>query len=149
MIRRQKVPSDTEVLAAYPNIAIDRDTVSHYRGWLGRRLLINRCDECGRWHHPARAICPSCWSDAVVPTEVSGRGTIYLLTVLHIGTPTPDADLEVGYPLAAIELDEEAGLRCTAGLLGRPSDLRIGQQVELTWINRGSSPVPAFRQVGR
>jgi uncharacterized OB-fold protein len=100
-------------------------------GLLERRLLLNRCRSCGRWHQPPWPSCPDCWSEDVLPTEVSGRGVVHSLAVLRTGDT-----------LGVVELDEQEGLRATALLLGAGS--RIGQRVRMAWIDRGGSPVPAF-----
>ena len=77
---------------------------------------------------------------------VSGRGTVHLLTFLHQGPPAPGVDYAGGFPLAAIELAEQPGLRVEATVLDCPRDqLRVGLEVELTWMDRDGAPWPAFR----
>ncbi|HSS11665.1 MAG TPA: OB-fold domain-containing protein, partial [Acidimicrobiales bacterium] len=95
-----------------------------------------------------RPVCPRCWSDRVEATEVSGRGTIDLLTVVYLGTPTPGVDYVAGYPVAGVELVEQRGLRYVAGVVDcAKEDVSIGLPVELTWIERDGAPTPAFRVV--
>jgi uncharacterized OB-fold protein len=57
-----------------------------------------------------------------------------------------------GFPLAAIELAEQPGLRVEATVVDCPRDrLRVGLEVELTWIDRDGDPKtpwPAFRPAG-
>ena len=135
-------PTDEAVLEAFPHDQIDADNVDHYRGILERRLLINRCTSCGAWHAPPAAMCPTCWSDDVHPTEVSGDGVVYLLMFLHQGPgATPDAP----YPVATIELSEQPGVRFTSTLVGcSRAEMHVGMPVRLTWIDRNGSPFPAF-----
>jgi len=134
--------SDEEVLERFPAVRLDHLNKLYYAGLL-------RCRTCRRWHTPLRPICPSCWSPEVGPVPVSGRGTVYLLTFLHQGPPAPGVDYAGGFPLAAIELAEQAGLRVQATVVDCPRDrLRIGLEVELTWIDRAGDPEtpwPAFR----
>ena len=139
--------TDVELIEAYPRYRVDHDTKAFYRGWLDRRLLVNRCADCGRWHHPPKPICPACWSTNVVPTEVSGRGTVHLLMLLHQGPPVPDVDYSAGpYPVATVELAEQPALRITSTIVDCPVDqLHIGMPVELTWRERDGSPIPVFR----
>ena len=94
--------SDAELVTGYAPLTVDRDTAAYYRGWLDRELRPNRCGDCGHWHHPPRPMCPACWSWNVVPTAVSGRGTIYLLILLHQGPPAPGVDYTVGPPLIKV-----------------------------------------------
>ena len=138
--------TDTAVLAAFPSAPVDHDNVDFYRGLLHRKLLINRCQDCGRWHMPHRAICPACWSENVVATDVSGRGTVYTLIFLRLGAPADGVDYRAGHPVATIELEEQEGLRFTATLVDCPREsMRIGMPVELAWIEREGQPRPAFR----
>jgi uncharacterized OB-fold protein len=137
--------SDKELLDAFPDVLIDHDNKEYYRGWLGRRLLIDRCGDCGYWIHPPRPMCPECWSRNVTASEVSGRGTLHLLVKLHQGPPAPNVDYATPHPVATIELSEQTGLRITSTVVGWPvDDLRIGMPVELTWIERWGAPYPVF-----
>ena len=142
---------DEELVARYSQYAVDQDSRAFYAGWLSSRLLINRCADCHRWHHPPQPICPGCWSTDVRPTEVSGRGIIHLLIRLHQGPPAPGVDYSSGpYPVAVVELEEQPGLRFTTTLVDyQPEDLRIGLAVTLTWADRAGSPFPVFRPAGR
>jgi uncharacterized OB-fold protein len=138
--------TDAAVFESFPGVAIDHDNIEHYRGILQRRLLVNRCADCGTWHEPARSRCPACWSTRVEPTKISGRGVIALFTVLHHGPPATGIDYQEGHPVAAVELAEQPGLRFTATIVDcKRETLRIGLPVELTWIERVGVPVPAFR----
>jgi uncharacterized OB-fold protein len=137
---------DAEVLERFPGVRLDHLNKQYYRGLLRRELLAGRCRACGRWHTPLRPICPSCWSPEVSPAPVSGRGTVHLLTFLHQGPTAPGVDYTGGFPLAAIELAEQPGLRVQATVIDCPRDqLRVGLEVELTWVDRDGAPWPAFR----
>jgi len=138
--------TDDVVLARFPTVRLDHLNKHYYRGLLTHRLLAGHCDTCGRWHTPLRPRCPQCWSESVGPKPVSGQGTVHLLTVLHQGPPSPDVDYATPWPLAAVELVEQSGLRVAATIVDcPPARLRIGLRVELTWITREGAPWPAFR----
>jgi uncharacterized OB-fold protein len=125
---------------------LERDSAPHFRGRLDRRLLLQRCDDCGRWHHPPRPICPRCWSTRVTPTEIVGSGTIHLTTFLHQGPAAEGVDYATPYPVVTVELDEQEGLRFTGTVVDAArDDIRIGARVQLDWIERGGVPVPVFR----
>lgn len=142
--------SDEELVARFPGHPVDHDSAAHYRGRLERRLLIDRCADCGTWHHPPGPICPSCWSTRVVPTEVSGRGTLFMTVFLHQGPPAEGVDYATPYPVVAVELDEQPGLRFSGTVAGSPGDeIRIGERVELDWAERAGVPLPVFRLVAR
>lgn len=131
-------PTDAELVARLAHLPVERDTAAHYRGYLRRELVLNRCTDCGRWHHPMRPMCPACWSWNVAPTPVSGRGTVHLVMLLHQGDAAP-------HPVVTVELAEQKGLRFSGTIVG--SEPRIGMPVELTWIERNGGPYPAFRSV--
>ena len=137
-------------IARFAGHGINRDNASHFVGWLERRLLINRCGECGRWQHPPRPMCAACWSWDIEPTEVSGRGTIHLLMHLHQGPPADGVDYTAGHPVVTVELDEQESLRLTTTVAPDfpPALLRIGTPVELDWIERDGTPMPVFRAAG-
>jgi uncharacterized OB-fold protein len=139
--------SEAELVDRLAHLPVERDTIEHYRGYLRRELVLNRCADCGRWHQPMRPICPACWSRSVIPTAVRGRGTVYLVTLLHQGPPADGVDYARGpHPVVTVDLEEQPGLRFTSTIVGcAPQDVRIGMPVELTWIERNGSPYPAFR----
>jgi uncharacterized OB-fold protein len=139
-------PDDELLLTRFPRTAIDRDAKEFYRGWLSRKLLMNRCRECAHWHHPPRPICPKCLSEQLTPTEVSGDGTVHLLTRMYQGMSVEGVSYDPPYPVVVVELVEQEGLRFTGTVIGCPPDeVHIGQQVALTWISRESEPYPVFR----
>jgi uncharacterized OB-fold protein len=94
-------------------------------------------------------MCPACWSWKVVPTAVSGRGTVHLFITLHQGPAAEGVDYaKAPHPVVTVELAEQAGLRFTGTMVGCAlGDIRIGMPVEATWIERNGSPYPAFRPV--
>jgi uncharacterized OB-fold protein len=137
--------SDAELVDRLPGILVDGDNKDYYRGWLERRLVLNRCADCGRWHNPPKPVCPECWSDRVRPTPVSGRGTVHLLVWLRQGPPADGVDYSMPHPVVTVELEEQAALRFTSTVVDTTMDeLEIGDPVELTWVERNGAPFPAF-----
>ena len=138
-----------KLLEAWPGVRIDADNASYYRGLSDHRLLIQRCLDCDRWHHPPRSICPGCWSRDVVAKPVSGRGTIALLTIVRYGAPQAGVDYTDGHPIVAVDLEEQAGLRVSAAVVETDrADLRIGASVELVWRDvAGRPPTVEFKVV--
>ena len=103
---------------ALPATGSTTTRAAHLRGRLDRRLLINRCAACGRWHHPPHPICPHCWSTEVSAQPVAGTGTIHLAVFLHQGPPATGVDYATPYPVVTVDLDEQPGLRFTATVVG-------------------------------
>jgi uncharacterized OB-fold protein len=93
------------------------------------RLVIQRCDDCGRLRHYPQHLCPDCnrarWSWATV----SGRGVVHSYSVTHHAFNPAWAE-HLPYVVATIELDE--GPRLVSDL--PPADteeVAIGQRVEV------------------
>jgi uncharacterized protein len=140
------VPSDLELVERFPGVRLDHTNKYFYSGLLDRRLDLNRCADCGWWHHRPKPVCPRCWSKNLVPTPVSGRGTIFMAIFLHQGPPADGVDYSQPHPVVTIELDEQPGLRFTSTVVGASNDaIAIGERVELDWIERDGHPFPVFR----
>lgn len=138
--------TDEELLDAWPRVRIDRDNAAYFRGLMEQQLLINRCGSCRTWHHPPRSVCPRCWSNEIVAEAVSGRGTIDLLTFLHQGPNRPGVDYSGGYPVVAVGLAEQPGLRVAATIVGAGhDDITLGAAVEIDWERYDGGPSPVFR----
>jgi uncharacterized OB-fold protein len=138
--------SDVELLDRFRGVQVDHTNKHFYRGLLHRELRLNRCADCGWWHHRPKPICPRCWSKRVVATPVSGRGTIHLAIFLYQGPPADGVDYAAGpHPVVTVELEEQAGLRFTSTVVGVERDqIVIGAAVGLQWIERDGRPFPAF-----
>ena len=138
--------SDEEMLARLPGIRIDHDNKEYYRGLLQHRLLLNRCEKCNTWHHPPRASCPKCWSWKITPSEVSGKGTVYLFSFLN-SVPAHGAALP-GEPFPVVNIELAENVRFTTTVVDcLKAQLVIGMPVELTWIEREGMPFPASQPV--
>ena len=140
--------SDDDVFAAYPTVPIDVDNLEHYRGLLSRKLLVNRCSACGTWIYPHRPMCPRCWSWDVVPTEVSGDGSVFMFTLIQ-QERDPSAPMTGPTVVAAVELAEQDGLRYLSQIVNCPPDaIELDMPVRLVWIEQAGRPAPAFEPTG-
>ena len=141
--------NEEELLNAWPGIRIDADNAAFYRGLLERQLLIHRCDDCQHWHHPPRPLCPKCWSTTITATPVSGNGFVALVTTIRSGRDQPGVSYADGYPLVAIELDEQPGLRVTGTIPHAASEaIEVGDRVRMIWRDiEGRPPQPDFEIV--
>jgi uncharacterized protein len=141
--------SNDELVQRFPGELITHDNAAHYRGRLEKQLLVNRCDDCGVWHAPPKPVCPECWSSRVIPTPVSGDGTIFMNIFLHQGPPAPGVDYSSPYPVVTVELEEQVGLRFTATIVNADHDqIQIGKAVRLEWRERAGAPMPVFVLAG-
>ncbi|MFN7972798.1 MAG: Zn-ribbon domain-containing OB-fold protein [Acidobacteriota bacterium] len=97
---------------------------------------------CGRVFLSAAAspACPSCGRrDAVAETTLSGRGTIYSFSRVHV--PTPRFQDKAPYVLALVDLAEGARVTCQIET-GDPSSLAVGSPVAFAGMTAG---VPIFQ----
>jgi uncharacterized OB-fold protein len=137
---------DNDLLTRYPGVALDHVNKYFYRGLLEREVRLNRCLDCGHWHHRPKPVCPKCWSKNLHPTAVQGIGTVYLLIFLHQGPPADGVDYSTPHPVATVELDEQEGLRFTSAIEGGgQGEIAIGDRVQLDWIERSGRPFPVWR----
>ena len=138
-----------QVLDAFPDVMIDHDNKYFYEGLLNRRLILNRCGDCGTWHgEPLRAICGTCHSWNITHEEVSGQGTVYMMTLLHQGPAIEGVSYNLPLPLAVVEFDMQTGLRVSGKLVGPGADFSaIGKRVRLVWPTGQVAPRLAFEIV--
>lgn len=107
------------------------------------RLLYQQCTACGAVPSYLRAVCPTCWSEALVDKVSSGRGEVYSFTTQHrAGAPVFKDDIP--YTLVLVDLDE--GFRVLADLRECPAAiLAVGLRVQLSTEPAGSFQLPGFR----
>ena len=100
------------------------------------KLIVPKCNSCGRSHWYPRAICPHCFSQDLAWNAASGKGTIYSLSVMKRA--------EVPYAIAYVTLDE--GPTMMTNIVDCDLDsIRIGQKVKLTFVpSEGGPSMPMF-----
>jgi uncharacterized protein len=104
------------------------------------QLIIEHCDDCARWVHPATGQCRECGA-ALVARPVSGRGTVFTYTVnYHPYNP----EIPVPYVIAIIELAEQSGLRVAANIIDcEPDSVKCGMPVAIR-AEKGAGGAPLF-----
>jgi uncharacterized protein len=106
-----------------------------------RRLVVQRCDDCGQHQMYARVFCLACEGRSLSWAQVAGTGTVYSqVTVRFQVVP----ELEPPYLCALVELDEGPRLLTTVEGEGTA----IGDRVEVRWRDRDDEPpLPVFARV--
>ena len=108
----------------------------------GRRLVVQRCRDCGRHQFYPRPFCLACGGPRLDWVPSKGMATVYALTTVHIPVIP---ELKPPYVVALVELDE--GPRMTTNIVG--GTCRIGDRVRIAWRERSDlPPLPVFEQVG-
>lgn len=108
------------------------------------RLVAQRCRGCGRLRHPPRPVCPDCHSLESEVIELAGTGSVYSYAVLH-----HPRNSQFSYPLVAVLVDLEEGVRVMSNLVGvEPADVRIGMPVQVAFASTADDlAVPVFEPV--
>lgn len=110
-------------------------------------LMLPRCDGNGLVFFPPREFCPGCWSDDLSWQPMSGGGTVWTFTEVHVAFYDDTWADDVPYVVAVIELDE--GPHLLANIVEPDTDrLAIGDRVEVTFEDRHEGlSLPMFRVV--
>ncbi|MEU7485160.1 bifunctional MaoC family dehydratase N-terminal/OB-fold nucleic acid binding domain-containing protein [Streptomyces sp. NPDC042319] len=129
-----------------PRPVINRDNAGFWAGVAERRLLIQRCGDCGRLRFPWLPGCNGCGAQEWDTVEASGDGTVFSYVVMH-HPPFPAFDPP--YAVAVIELAE--GVRMVSDVVGVAHDeVRVGMPVRLEFQQVDEGLVlPVFRAAGR
>jgi uncharacterized OB-fold protein len=134
-------PTSRPVVGIPP--AITEETAPFWAAAAEGRLVVERCVACGAESFPPRGICRSCGGRAMAPSEVTGRGRVYSLTVNHQRWLP---DLEVPYALVLVEFDDHPGVRVLGRLRGcDPEAAAIGMVVDVGFEpGPGDVAIPSF-----
>lgn len=97
----------------------DPVTQFYWDGVAEGKLLALRCDRCGKYIHPPRAICRFCLCTELSPAELSGRASLYTWTVAEQAFHPFFAD-KLPYVYATVELEEQEGLRMVTNIVDVP-----------------------------
>ena len=114
-----------------PNPISKEASLPFWEGSREHKLMLPRCDACGRPFWYPRELCPYCLSREIGWFEASGRGVLYSFTVIH-QPAHPAFRGDTPYVYALVELDE--GSRIIANLVEcEPSEARIDLPVEAVY----------------
>ena len=96
-----------------------------------QQLVIQRCQDCKRFHHPPVGLCPDCYSANLEFESVSGRGKVSSYSITHDARTPAFSEIQP-YPVAIVELEEQRGIFLFTNLPGAPHDqIKSGQPVEV------------------
>jgi uncharacterized OB-fold protein len=141
------------------------ETDSEWHGYFqaarAERLVVRRCQDCGRLRYPPGAGCPWCASLASEWGAVSGRGTIHSYVIV-VQAIQPGFRDWAPYPVVVVELDEQRGepthddgVRLVTNLVTPDFQpeveerVAIGARVEVCFQRIGPDQVlPQFRRTG-
>ena len=106
------------------------------------RLLLPRCNHCGRYFFPPSQRCRHCLSKDIAWAESKGTGRIYSFVVYH-RSYHPAFEADIPYVVAIVELDE--GVRLLSNIVGTPPEnVRCDQRVRVIFQDRDGISIPMF-----
>ena len=125
----------------------DTATAPYWETASRHELVLRCCGDCELVFFPPREFCPGCWGGELSWQPVSGRGTVWTFTEVHVAFYDDTWADDVPYVVAVIELDE--GPRLLTGLVEPDIDsLTIGDRVQVTFEDRTEDvTLPMFRTV--
>lgn len=110
---------------------VTADTEAWWDATRERRLLVQRCRDCGHHQLYPRSLCLTCRGTDLELREVSGDGTVWSYSVVH-RSPDPEV-FPPPYVVALVRLAE--GPVLTTNLVEvQPQDVVCDQPVQLRWF---------------
>ena len=125
----------------------DAATAAYWEAAARHGLMLPRCDGCGLVFFPPRELCPGCWSGELSWQQMSGGGTVWTFTEVHMAFYDDTWAGDVPYVVAVVELDE--GPHLLSNILEPDiASLAIGDRVEVVFGDRPEGvTLPMFRVV--
>jgi uncharacterized OB-fold protein len=122
----------------------DPASAAYWEGAKRHELTLKHCNDCGFYIHYPKTRCPKCWSTNVGDAVVSGRGTIYTLTVHHVPS---GPGFETPYPVALVSLEEQESVHIMANIVESPlEEIKVGMPVEVVFHDvTDEITIPLFR----
>ena len=109
-------------------------------------VKLQRCGGCKQFIFYPRPLCPSCMSDDLTWTSVSGRGVVHAFAIPH-RHPNRAFTADGPYVVALVELEE--GARIMSNLVDvepTPETVKVGLAVEIVYDDvTDEVTLPKFR----
>ena len=119
------------------------ESLPFWEGARAGKLILPRCNACGRFWFPPSQRCRHCLSADFAWRECAGEGRIYSFVVYH-RLYHPGFENDVPYVVGIVELDE--GPRLLTNIIGTPwEDIRCDMRVRVVFEDTGSGiTIPKF-----
>jgi uncharacterized protein len=126
-------------------VPVTRATAPFWEAAREGRLVLPRCEGCGRAHWYPRHTCPFCARHVLTWIPAQGSATLETFSVVRQQFSTSGAPREIPYVVAIVRLAE--GPRMTTNLVDCPPDaLRPGLPVRVRFDGASGPdvPIPVF-----
>lgn len=139
--------SEIHYVDGWPQPYAQLDAEPYWAALKEERLTYQHCNGCQQAVWPAHSYCPHCGGDKAQLEwrESAGRGTVYSFSTVMRG-PTKAWASIAPYTVGFIEMAE--GYYLFSQINGRPEDMRIGQSVQVRYLQRGEQVLPVFDAAG-
>ena len=123
------------------------ESIPFWEGASAGKLMLPRCNACGRFWFPPSQRCRHCLSADFAWRESAGQGRIYSFVVFH-RVYHPAFENDVPYVVAIVELDE--GPRLLSNIVGASwEQVRCDMRVQVVFEDSGSGiTIPKFALSG-
>ena len=109
-------------------------------------IKLQKCGGCNTFIFYPRALCPSCGSDDLAWTAVSGKGVVHAFTIPH---RHPNRVFMEGGPFVVALIELEEGARLMSNLVEvdpTPEAVKVGMAVEIVYDDvTDEVTLPKFR----
>jgi uncharacterized protein len=125
-----------------PAPPVTERTGGYWRSGADGTLRIARCQSCSWYLHPPRPICPSCRGRDIAFEPVSGKATVYAVTINRYQW---NPGMAPPYAVAEVELPEQKGLKIMPNIIGcAPEEVAVGMPVTVTFDHVDETWIPVF-----
>jgi uncharacterized OB-fold protein len=108
-----------------------QDTQPYWDAAKEKRLILQRCLDCGKPQFYPRGVCSHCLGSQLEWIDSSGRGKVHTFTVSY-RAPHPGFADDLPFVIAIIELEE--GVRMMSNIVGcDPKTVRIDMPVKVVF----------------
>lgn len=110
------------------------ETQPYWDGCKRHELLIQKCDQCGKFQFYPRSFCTNreCQSTSLTFQKVSGKGSIYTYSINY--RPAPGFNGETPYVVALVELEGTGGVRMMTNVINvDPQQVKVNMPVEVVF----------------
>ncbi len=109
---------------------VDLDNQGYWDAIKNHKLVLQHCNNCNKFIHPPRPMCPGCRSqDTLEWKESSGRGIIYSF-IMFTSPKMAYPAYELPYAVVLVEMEEGSRI-CANTHEIEPDEIYIGMPVEV------------------
>ena len=103
------------------------------------KVMMTKCQQCGKAFFPPKADCPRCVSSNVEWLEISSIGTLLTFTVVNYGPSGFENDTP--YTLGIAEFEEGVKVLGRVSREISPEDIKVGMRVKLTPVKLANEQI--------